>query len=1182
VQYERDAVTGQVSAEISHPSSAQHCLRKEFGYDTFGNLNRTTIKSCSAPYAVSSGTSVIAPRNQTATFSATNTATPAGQNPAGIYPSQQANALGHTEQLQHHNAFGGPVRQVDADGLVSTTVYDVFGRKTSHTRPDGNKTQWTYGYCGSNAQLGTSAGQTIVAIDCPAGAALRISELPTNAAGAANGAETRTFLDPQGRTIQAQVRQYASPGVYQWASVRTGYDNLGRVVSKSEPFFASNAVTPIDPIFNTTFTYDSLGRVTQQAKPSPYAPGGVATHTTVYQGRITQATNPRGHTQTREKDEYERTIRLSDAQGNQQSYQFDAWGNLHQTQNPLGFTTRIDYDISGHKARMSDPDMGLWAYQHNPLGELRVQTNPKGQTATMVYDSLGRMTGRSEPDLVSNWSYDKTPTGASCGPTTSATTKGELCEASTTSGYKRTNKFDTLNRIVQSSTTLDAGSAYVSKIVYNTDGRISQQIWPTGLAASNLYDATGTLVEMRLAPSNQSLWKRGTNNARGQFTQVAYGNTIQTRNTYEPQTGLQTASQAGPASSPSDASIINHSYPSYNALGHLVQRNDANHATQEQFSYDNLNRLTTQNLTTAPGSTPASLRSVNTSYNALGNILTHSDVGQYTYGTGNSPGVSGNGPHTLLSINGQAGKVNQPRYSYDQHGNITQVTSAAVNGSVPSATRTHSWTSFDNPLALTQNYRNTATNSLDTSQVTFLYGSDHQRIREVSSQTIAGVATQKTLAILHPDNAGALYFERETINTGVGAGTANATQNRHYLSAEKGAFLLITSNTSLLANPTPTTLANAEQRYWHKDHLGSIAASTNANLTVIERLAYEPFGKRRFANGQYDQSGSIDAQSTNRGFTGHEHLDSLDFIHMNARVYDPDIGRFLSPDPTVPYAHNPQSFNRFAYTQNNPLNRVDPDGFADWELFSYLSGLGEKTAMQGKAIDSKAPQAKTPSHEAITANNPSTDDNSGQSFSQAAERAFTETGKSMLGITDANKALAAASEGKFGQAAIHGAMSLTEAGMTAGSILAAAPTMGASLVARTSVAAARTALTTKSATTFRAPTNVSVYSVIAEVNVVGATRATHRANANKQFHQQLVADPAHAALMNTFFSVDVKAFMETGVRGFRNPPNTNWHHPVTNKETVQLLDKGMHKDAARQPAMHPDNKGGFADFFSKP
>jgi RHS repeat-associated protein len=109
--------------------------------------------------------------------------------------------------------------------------------------------------------------------------------------------------------------------------------------------------------------------------------------------------------------------------------------------------------------------------------------------------------------------------------------------------------------------------------------------------------------------------------------------------------------------------------------------------------------------------------------------------------------------------------------------------------------------------------------------------------------------------------------------------------------------------------------------------LGSIVASTNSNLTVIERLAYDPFGKRRFTNGAYDQVGTIDAQSTNRGFTGHEHLDELDFIHMNARVYDPDIGRFLSPDPTIAHPHNPQSFNRYSYVYNNPLNAIDPTGF---------------------------------------------------------------------------------------------------------------------------------------------------------------------------------------------------------------------------------------------------------------
>jgi RHS repeat-associated protein len=224
-----------------------------------------------------------------------------------------------------------------------------------------------------------------------------------------------------------------------------------------------------------------------------------------------------------------------------------------------------------------------------------------------------------------------------------------------------------------------------------------------------------------------------------------------------------------------------------------------------------------------------------------------------------------------------------------------------------------------------------------------LQDTEHQRIRETSSKTTTGTAgnfsVQKTLAVLHPDNEGSLYFERESSTTAQGS----KTENRHYISAPNasgqgsGAFLVITSPGAIAADPVATELPSTEQRYLHKDHLGSTIATTKPTYsgtvvigaTIIEQLAYEPFGKRRYATGEFDKIGNINATSTPRGFTGHEHLDDLDFIHMNARVYDPDIGRFLSPDPTVPYAHNPQSFNRYSYAQNNPLNRVDLSGFTD-------------------------------------------------------------------------------------------------------------------------------------------------------------------------------------------------------------------------------------------------------------
>jgi RHS repeat-associated protein len=63
------------------------------------------------------------------------------------------------------------------------------------------------------------------------------------------------------------------------------------------------------------------------------------------------------------------------------------------------------------------------------------------------------------------------------------------------------------------------------------------------------------------------------------------------------------------------------------------------------------------------------------------------------------------------------------------------------------------------------------------------------------------------------------------------------------------------------------------------------------------------------------------------GFTGHEHLDNLDLIHMNGRVYDPQLGRFISADPFVSSPYVGQSLNRYSYVWNNPLSFVDPSGF---------------------------------------------------------------------------------------------------------------------------------------------------------------------------------------------------------------------------------------------------------------
>ena len=94
-------------------------------------------------------------------------------------------------------------------------------------------------------------------------------------------------------------------------------------------------------------------------------------------------------------------------------------------------------------------------------------------------------------------------------------------------------------------------------------------------------------------------------------------------------------------------------------------------------------------------------------------------------------------------------------------------------------------------------------------------------------------------------------------------------------------------------------------RYFHTDHLGSIAVITDESGAVVERDGYDAWGKRRFPNGTDDPTGSITSQTT-RGFTGQEELSDVGLVHLNGRVYDPLIARMMSADPMVPDPMNAQ------------------------------------------------------------------------------------------------------------------------------------------------------------------------------------------------------------------------------------------------------------------------------------
>lgn len=134
--------------------------------------------------------------------------------------------------------------------------------------------------------------------------------------------------------------------------------------------------------------------------------------------------------------------------------------------------------------------------------------------------------------------------------------------------------------------------------------------------------------------------------------------------------------------------------------------------------------------------------------------------------------------------------------------------------------------------------------------------------------------------------------------------------------------------------------------YWiHKDRRGSPVVIADQSGVLLDPLAYDAWGKRRSQDGASTDD-EITGKVDNKGFTGHEMLDTVDLVHMNGRVYDPQLGRFLSADPLVQDPLNGQSYNRYSYVLNNPTNLTDPSGFqAECKL--TMCGAGDwKTIYQ--------------------------------------------------------------------------------------------------------------------------------------------------------------------------------------------------------------------------------------------
>lgn len=945
---------GLLKSETIEPGNAQLGVVTTYDYDTYGNK----ISASTANVSGASGVGVFTTRTNTSVFAAQTVTIPGSApitTPAGIFATSASNALNQGESHTFDPRFGVALSLTGPNALTTTWQVDNFGRKVKETRADGTSTVSAYCFIAAKVSTTTSNSSTINGdpLSCPSPST---AEIPSDAVnfvhtephdinGLPSGPFVRVYSDKAGRKLRtvSQAFDGAPGGLARLVVQDTDYNIYGVQTVVTQPYFldSGSSISGGSAHYGMSMNvYDVLGRVvasyntdvaSQDASGVTVNTGGSQSSVTfgargsyqasktsiVYSVLATTTTNDKNQTRREDKNLEGKVILVTDNLGAQVAHQHDAFGNLVGTKDALQNTITIAYDQRGKKVSMNDPDTGLWTYNYNALGELVWQQNAKSQITSMAYDQLGRMTSRTEPEGVSTWYYEKFADGLT------PCKVGKLCESITTTGVDRKFYYDSLIRPINTRTDVTNGPSFASALAYdNITGRTISQTYPSGLKVNYNYTTYGFLSSLTTGTTttgvplalNSTLWSAQAYNAWGKAEQQTYGNGVVNRAAFDAMTGRLTNASAGLGTA---TDVLGQRYI-WDSLSHLVQRDDQNGAGSAQavsdvYTYDGIGRL--QGYAVSSAAIPNLSRSVSLQYNAAGMILYKSDVGIYSYG---AQGAGHAHPHALQSVAG----AYAASYLYDNNGNLT----TASGGKYSSM----AYTSFNLPDS-----QNGVQGAAGGPLYKWMYDENHQRIKE--TRLVGG--TTRTTWYMHPDNQGGLGFE---CDSGSNANCASAdTSNRHYLSAGGTTIGVLVSDGALptlgasqTAPPVLSTLALVKVEYWHKDHLGSLISTTNQSGVVTQRYAYDPFGKRRQANGNYDPFGTLvidwvtDTPSgTDRGYTGHEHLDDIGLINMNGRFFDPMLGMFVQSDPFIQDPTNLQNFNRYGYCYNNPMGCTDPSGF---------------------------------------------------------------------------------------------------------------------------------------------------------------------------------------------------------------------------------------------------------------
>ena len=907
--------------------------RRQFSYDSRGNLTREKIGKSNASGVVSgtltSANSFTISHTYDSHGHSNRTSTTDGEgnvtrwtygaiadsgSPSKdrLYPTRvvEASGAGVARTMTYGYDFhtGQVTSSTDADNGVSTlTELDDVGRpilvKAASGKSEERRTQsW---YCDEKRRMiersdlsgRAGSGQLVTVTDYDGLGRVRL----------ARSYEGDQPSLPTGSNRNAHCSSYDSETA--GIKVETHYLRSGTssYTISSSPYRGATAPTMTGW---TRIKLDHLGRVVQAglfsgaSKPSTSATPTLGKTTTAYDGEYTTVTDPAGKTRRSKRDGLGRLVRVDEPDSsanlgttgspNQKtSYSYNALGNL--TRVTQGSQTRtFAYDSLSRLTSTSNPESGTIAYSYDNNGNLTQRTDARSVVTAYTYDGLDRLTRRSYSYTGSDTAVSLETTRVdyaydSCG----SYTRGRLCSVTAKKGatqVSRTayNRYDALGRVLESTQTT-GGQPYTMAYAYDRAGNLIRQRYPSDRVVDYVYDGAGRIAGAKTGIDGWYAGGTGTNavdyEPHGGVKQLLLGNGLWEQRRYNArlqptQIGLGTAKTASG---------------------------------------------------TALGTTQSGLLLLDYSYGTAsnnGNVLSQ----RIRAGTLNQ-----NQTYTYDSLNrlktaGETGSAAawSQTYTYDRYGN-RRVTTGASHGSNQALTpqSTADIDTATNRLAgtkgvnLTVAYDAAGNIKADWAGRSFKYDGDHRLVAFDTTGTDS-------------DTTYSYDGEGRRVRKVVGGASGITTTYVYNVGGQ------------LLAEFGGTAPEAGGTRYLTPDHLGSTRVVTGEDQSVLSRHDYLPFGEE--IGTTYGGRSSVSGYTPSRTdgptqkFTGKERDTESQLDYFGARYFGGAAGRFTSAD--APFADqrasDPQSWNLYSYTRNNPLRYVDRTGNvleSPWDILNVGIGV---------------------------------------------------------------------------------------------------------------------------------------------------------------------------------------------------------------------------------------------------